>query len=135
MSGSDLAALRALLDLHVVGHEEAKEALLLGLVCREHVYLEGPPGSAKTRMAEVAARGSELDFFFYQLHRDTRLAELVGDVVLERRPLPSGDGGAAGAASASTRRSSPGDCWWPRCACWTTFRARPERRSTCCCGS
>jgi len=73
-----------------VGHDEAKRALLLALVCREHVYMEGPPGSAKTRMAEVAARGSALEFFFYQMHRDTRLAELVGDVVLERRPLAGG---------------------------------------------
>jgi MoxR-like ATPase len=87
-----LARLRELLDAHVVGHEEAKDALLLALVCREHLYLEGPPGSAKTRMAELAARGSSLRFFFYQMHRDTRLSELVGDVVLERRPLE----GAAG---------------------------------------
>jgi hypothetical protein len=43
-------------------------------------------------MAEVAARGSSLGFFFYQMHRDTRLAELVGDVVLERRALPDGTG-------------------------------------------
>ena len=82
-----LARLRELLDRHVVGHGEAKEAILLGLVCREHIYLEGPPGAAKTRMAEIAARGSSLRFFFYQLHRDTRLQELVGDVVLERRPI------------------------------------------------
>jgi MoxR-like ATPase len=87
-----LERLRELLDRHVVGHDEAKEALLLALVCREHIYLEGPPGSAKTRMAEVAARGSSLGFFFYQMHRDTRLAELVGDVVLERRALPDGAG-------------------------------------------
>ena len=76
----------------MVGHDEAKDALLLALVCREHIYLEGPPGSAKTRMAEVAARGSSLGFFFYQMQRDTRLAELVGDVVLERRALPDGAG-------------------------------------------
>ncbi len=87
-----LKALRELLDLHVVGHDEVKRALLLALVCREHVYLEGPPGTAKTRMAELAARGSSLEFFFYQLHRDTRLTELVGDVVLERRPLEGGEG-------------------------------------------
>ena len=87
-----LEALRKLLDAHVVGHDETKQALLLGLVCREHVYLEGPPGSAKTRMAELAARGSSLSFFFYQLHRDTRLAELVGDVVVERHPLTSENG-------------------------------------------
>lgn len=88
----DLGRLRDLLDRHVVGHAEAKEALLLALVCREHIYLEGPPGSAKTRMAEVAARGSSLGFFFYQMHRDTRLSELVGDVVLERRALPDAEG-------------------------------------------
>lgn len=88
--GSALAPLRALLDARVVGHDDAKDALLLALACREHLYLEGPPGTAKTLMAEVAARGSNLRFFFYQLHRDTRLAELVGDVVLERRPLEAG---------------------------------------------
>jgi MoxR-like ATPase len=87
-----LDPLRALLDERVVGHDDVKRALLLALVCREHLYLEGPPGSAKTLMAELAARGSALEFFFYQLHRDTRLAELVGDVVLERRPLAGGDG-------------------------------------------
>jgi MoxR-like ATPase len=87
-----LGRLRELLDRHVVGHDEAKDALLLALVCREHIYLEGPPGSAKTRMAEVAARGSSLGFFFYQMHRDTRLSELIGDVVLERRALPDGAG-------------------------------------------
>jgi MoxR-like ATPase len=88
----ELESLHKLLDAHVVGHDETKHVLLLGLLCREHVYLEGPPGSAKTRMAEIVAKGSSLEFFFYQLHRDTRLAELVGDVVVERRPLPPGEG-------------------------------------------
>ncbi len=83
-------ALLAQLDAQVVGHDEAKRALLLALLCREHIYLEGPPGAAKTRMAELVAHASSLGFFFYQLHRDTRLAELVGDVVLERSPLPAG---------------------------------------------
>ena len=95
MSGAEeargkLRAVAGELDAFVVGHDEAKRALLLALLCREHVYLEGPPGAAKTRMAEVAARAAGLGFFFYQLHRDTRLAELVGDVVLERAPLASG---------------------------------------------
>lgn len=85
-----LRAVQAQLDAFVVGHDEAKRALLLALLCREHIYLEGPPGAAKTRMAEVAARASSLGFFFYQMHRDTRLAELVGDSVLEREPLAGG---------------------------------------------
>jgi MoxR-like ATPase len=87
-----LKRLRELLDRHVVGHADAKHALLLGLLCREHIYLEGPPGTAKTRMAEVVARGSGLRFFFHQLHRDTRLPDLVGDIVLERQSLPGGGG-------------------------------------------
>ncbi len=87
---ASLRAIQTQLDAFVVGHDEAKRALLLALLCREHVYLEGPPGAAKTRMAEAAARAAGLRFFFYQLHRDTRLAELVGDVVLEREPLPGG---------------------------------------------
>jgi len=89
-SREQLRAVAAQLDAFVVGHDEAKRALLLALLCREHIYLEGPPGAAKTRMAEVAARAAGLGFFFYQLHRDTRLAELVGDVVLEREPLAGG---------------------------------------------
>ncbi len=82
-----LAGLARLLDQHVVAHDDVKEALLLALVCREHIYIEGPPGTAKTRLAEIVASGCGLEFFFYQLHRDTRLAELVGDIVLERRPI------------------------------------------------
>lgn len=87
-----LEPLRNTLDEHVVGHEEAKDAILLALVCREHVYIEGPPGTAKTRMAEVASQASNLEFFFYQLHRDTRLPEIVGDVVLERKKVAGGEG-------------------------------------------
>jgi len=89
---TELKRLRSLLDQRIVGHDDVKDALLLGLVCREHIYLEGPPGCAKTLMAELAARGSELAFFFYHFHRDTRLSELLGDVVLERRALPDGRG-------------------------------------------
>jgi MoxR-like ATPase len=86
----ELRPLRELLDEHIIGHHEAKDALLLALVCREHIYLEGPPGTAKTLLAELTARGSGLNFFFHQFHRDTRLSELVGDTVLERRPLAAG---------------------------------------------
>ncbi len=107
---TDLAPLRALLDHHVVGHDEVKTALLLALITREHIYVEGPPGTAKTRLAEVAAKGSDLDFFFYQLHRDTRLAELVGDIVLERRRVKTEPTDPAGSGEAERihQRIEPG---------------------------
>jgi hypothetical protein len=38
------------------GHTELKKAVLLALLSREHCYIEGPPGVAKTMVAEVAVR-------------------------------------------------------------------------------
>jgi MoxR-like ATPase len=79
------------MDNYVVGHDDVKEALLLGLIAREHIYLEGPPGTAKTMLAEITSEAAELEFFFYQLHRDTRLAELVGDTVIFREQEEGGE--------------------------------------------
>jgi MoxR-like ATPase len=72
------------MDRFVIGHDDIKEAILLGLIGREHVYVEGTPGTAKTMLAEIAAKAANLEFFFYQLNRDTRLSELVGDYVIHR---------------------------------------------------
>lgn len=79
-----LTHIRECMDRFVIGHDDIKEAILLGLIAREHVYIEGPPGTAKTMLAEIAAKAANLEFFFYQLHRDTRLTELVGDYVIHR---------------------------------------------------
>lgn len=68
----------------VVGHEEVKEGLMLALLAREHAYIEGPPGTGKTFLAELLSQSAGLRFFFYQFHRDTRLNELIGDSVLVR---------------------------------------------------
>lgn len=72
------------LDRYVMGHEDIKEGLLLSLVAREHLYIEGPPGTAKTMLAEITAKAASLEYFFYQFHRDTRLTELLGDYHLQR---------------------------------------------------
>jgi len=76
--------LRHEMDRFVVGHDEVKSGLILGLVAREHIYVEGPPGMAKTMLAEIVSAASNLQFYFYQFHRDTRLSELVGDIVIQR---------------------------------------------------
>ena len=86
-----LAQVRRQMDRFVVGHNDVKEALMLGLIAREHIYLEGPPGTAKTMLAEITSEAAELEFFFYQLHRDTRLAELVGDTVIFREQESGGE--------------------------------------------
>jgi len=85
-----LQQLRGEMDKYVVGHDDVKEAVMLGLIAREHIYLEGPPGTAKTMLAEITSEAADLKFFFYQLHRDTRLAELVGDTVIFRERETSG---------------------------------------------
>ncbi|MGQ4809639.1 ATPase RavA [Candidatus Entotheonellaceae bacterium PAL068K] len=90
MSLEGLTHIRGTMDQYVVGHDDVKEAILLGLIAREHIYLEGPPGTAKTMLAELTSEAARLQFFFYQLHRDTRLAELVGDTVIFREQDDSG---------------------------------------------
>jgi MoxR-like ATPase len=85
-----LAQIRGQMDRFVIGHDDVKEAIMLGLIAREHIYLEGPPGTAKTMLAEITSKAAELEFFFYQLHRDTRLAELVGETVIFREQDDSG---------------------------------------------
>ena len=83
-----LRLLRRNLDDHVVGHEDTKTAMILALIAREHVYVEGAPGAAKTMLAELVTESASLRHFFYQMHRDTRVNELVGETVIKRTVDP-----------------------------------------------
>lgn len=84
-------ALKEEMDNLVVGHEDVKMSLLLGIISREHIYIEGPPGTAKTMLSEIISGAAQLQFFFYQLHRDTRLSELVGDLVISKENTENGE--------------------------------------------
>ena len=44
-AAASLQQLRAILDSRVVGQMQVKEGILLALMTREHIYLEGPPGT------------------------------------------------------------------------------------------
>jgi len=79
-----LDRLRRSFDDHIVGHSDIKEAFLLALLAREHLYIEGPPGVAKTMLSEIVSKATDLRPFIYQCHRDTRLNELVGESVIVR---------------------------------------------------
>eukprot|EP01048_Picozoa_sp_COSAG05_P009571 COSAG05_NODE_795_length_7281_cov_33.551100_5_plen_591_part_00 len=89
-AAAQLRRLRSVLDGRVVGQDEVKRALLLGLISREHVYIEGPPGVAKTLLSETAAAATGSSVYAYQFHRDSRLDELVGDRVVVREPAGEG---------------------------------------------
>jgi MoxR-like ATPase len=88
-----MARIKDVLNQYVIGHEDIKEGILLALLAREHVYIEGAPGTAKTMLAEITARAANLKFYFYQFHRDTRLTELIGEYVIQRVQDSGTEGG------------------------------------------
>lgn len=77
---------------NVVGHDEAKQGLLLAFLAREHVLLAGPVGSAKSMLAEHFAERLAEKPCVLQLHRDTRAEELTSSGgVLKRSPAHKGE--------------------------------------------
>jgi MoxR-like ATPase len=42
-------------------------------------------------LAEIISGAAQLRFFFYQLHRDTRLSELIGDLVISKETTDRGE--------------------------------------------
>jgi MoxR-like ATPase len=88
---SALAGLRAALETAAIGQAQAKRALLIGLIARQHVYLEGPPGAGKSQLARVLAEASGARLAEPVLHRDLRAEDLLGDPVLERSAHGSGE--------------------------------------------
>ncbi|CAE7751609.1 unnamed protein product [Symbiodinium sp. CCMP2456] len=95
VAAAEVQSLRGRLDDRIVGHGDAKEALVLALLAREHVLMVGPPGVAKSLLAEEMAAATGDKPFVLQLHRDTRAEDLTtrGGVV-KKEILPGGRGEA-----------------------------------------
>src|SRR5678816_1005699 len=72
------AAIRAEVAKAVVGQEETVEHLLVALLSEGHVLLEGPPGTAKTFLAQCFATALGLDFGRIQFTPDLLPGDILG---------------------------------------------------------
>ena len=71
-------AIRAEIGKAVVGQTETLDHLLIALLARGHVLLEGPPGTAKTFLAQCFAAAIGLDFGRIQFTPDLMPGDILG---------------------------------------------------------
>jgi MoxR-like ATPase len=67
----------------LVGQEKMVEGLLLGLLCRGHILLEGVPGLAKTTAVNALAKSLGLDFKRVQFTPDLLPSDIIGTEIYD----------------------------------------------------
>jgi MoxR-like ATPase len=80
-----LAAVREQIGKAVVGQEAVVTGLLIGLLCRGHVLLEGVPGTAKTLLVRSLAAALDLDSKRLQFTPDLMPGDVTGSLVYDAR--------------------------------------------------
>ena len=69
---------RAEVGKAIIGQRETVDLLLTALFARGHVLIEGPPGTAKTFLAQCFARTLRLEFGRIQFTPDLMPADIIG---------------------------------------------------------
>ncbi|HNM86500.1 MAG TPA: MoxR family ATPase [Mycobacterium sp.] len=80
-----LLALRAEIGKAVVGQDAVVSGLVIALLCRGHVLLEGVPGVAKTLLVRALAAALQLDFKRVQFTPDLMPGDVTGSLVYDAR--------------------------------------------------
>lgn len=79
-----LQTLDAALKERFTARETPVELMILALVCREHLLLLGPPGTAKTQLTQRFTQLVEAQGFHYLITRFTEPSELFGPLDLKQ---------------------------------------------------
>jgi len=69
----------------LVGFERTAEAVLIAMMCRGHILLEGPPGVAKTTLAKTVAKLVDVNFRRVQFTPDLLPTDIIGTVIFNPR--------------------------------------------------
>ncbi|MET7646402.1 MoxR family ATPase [Streptomyces sp. NPDC005426] len=82
---ASLEALRSEIAKAVVGQDPAVTGLVVALLCRGHVLLEGVPGVAKTLLVRALAASLDLDTKRVQFTPDLMPSDVTGSLVYDAR--------------------------------------------------
>ncbi|MET9589346.1 MoxR family ATPase [Streptomyces sp. NPDC006516] len=82
---ASLEALRSEIAKAVVGQDPAVTGMVVALLCRGHVLLEGVPGVAKTLLVRALAASLELDTKRVQFTPDLMPSDVTGSLVYDAR--------------------------------------------------
>jgi MoxR-like ATPase len=80
-----LSALRAEVSKAVVGQDAVVTGMVIALLCRGHVLLEGVPGVAKTLMVRTLAAALSLDFKRVQFTPDLMPGDVTGSLIYDTK--------------------------------------------------